>query len=299
MLCGNERQELEETMRAVSWITAPVFVFGLTIAADAAELNPAAIKYQKPDQIKWSAPSAAGSQNAVMTGDPSKPGLYVVFNKWLKGNHFSRPHSHPNDRLITVTGGTWWVGSGPTFDPDHSVAMKAGTFVTHFGKQTHWDGAKDEDATLVIFGDGPGTSTPTPETPGQLGSLDPKAVIFTTPDQYKWRDPTGAAGTNQVVLHGDPTKPGLYVTLNRFKPGNFSKPHFHPNDRFITVLKGTWWVATGNKWSDKNNMEPMPAGSFVTHFGKQVHWDGAKDEEAWVLIAGDGPGTLSLVDEAK
>jgi len=27
-------------------------------------------------------------------------------------------------------------------------------------------------------------------------------------------------------------------------------------------------------------------GSFVTHFGKQVHWDGAKDEEAWVLEYG-------------
>jgi hypothetical protein len=24
----------------------------------------------------------------------------------------------------------------------------------------------------------------------------------------------------------------------------------------------------------------MPAGTFVTHFGKQVHWDGAKDEDA-------------------
>jgi quercetin dioxygenase-like cupin family protein len=88
------------------------------------------------------------------------------------------------------------------------------------------------------------------------------------------------------------------VALNRFKPGNFSKPHFHPNDRFITVVKGTWWVATGNK-ADKDNMVPMPAGSFVTHFGKQAHWDGAKDEEAWVLIVGEGPGTLTLVEEAK
>jgi gentisate 1,2-dioxygenase len=82
------------------------------------------------------------------------------------------------------------------------------------------------------------------------------------------------------------------------QPGNFSKPHFHPNNRFITVVKGTWWVATGNK-VDKDNMEPMPAGSFVTHFGKQVHWDGAKNEEAWVLIVGEGPGTLNLVEEAK
>jgi quercetin dioxygenase-like cupin family protein len=128
--------------------------------------------------------------------------------------------------------------------------------------------------------------------------LDPAALVYKLPDQLKWRDPTGAAGVNQAILHGDPTKPGLYVVLNRFKPGNFSRPHFHPNDRFITVVKGTWWVATGNKF-DPNNTVPMPAGSFVTHFAKQVHWDGAKDEEAWVLITGEGPATLTRVEEAQ
>jgi quercetin dioxygenase-like cupin family protein len=128
--------------------------------------------------------------------------------------------------------------------------------------------------------------------------LNPAALVYKLPDQLQWRDPTGAAGINQAVLQGDPSKPGLYVVLNRFKPGNFSKPHFHPNDRFITVVKGTWWVATGNK-VDMSNIVPMPTGSFVTHFGKQVHWDGAKDEEAWVLIVGEGPGTLTRVEEAK
>jgi quercetin dioxygenase-like cupin family protein len=277
-------------------LAALILAFATT--ADAVELNPAAVAYTPADQIKWNPPSAAGSQNAVMVGDPNKPGIYVVLNKWLKGNHFSRPHFHPNDRFITVLGGTWWVGSGPTFDPDNSVAMRAGTYVNHFGKQVHWDGAKDEDASILIFGEGPGTSQQVPITEGKLAGLDPKAVTYTPPDQYKWRDPTGAAGVNQVVLAGDPTKSGPYVTLNRFKPGNFSKPHFHPNDRYITVLKGTWWVATGNK-VDKDNMVPMRTGTFVTHFAKQVHWDGAKDEEAWVLIVGDGPGTLTLVDEAK
>jgi quercetin dioxygenase-like cupin family protein len=288
-------------MSAHPWrllLAAPLLALGSTMAADAVELNPAAVAYQLPDQIKWNPPNAGGSQNAVMVGDPAKPGLYVVLNKWLKGDHFSRPHSHPNDRFITVLGGTWWVGSGTTFDPDNSVAMPAGTYVTHFGKQVHWDGAKTEDASLLIFGEGPGTSTPAEQTPGKLAGIDPKVMAYTLPDQYKWRDPSGAAGTNQVVLAGDPTKPGPYVTLNRFKPGNFSKPHFHPNDRFITVLKGTWWVATGDK-VDKDSMVPMPAGSFVTHFAKQVHWDGAKDEEAWVLVVGEGPGTLTLVDAAK
>jgi quercetin dioxygenase-like cupin family protein len=128
--------------------------------------------------------------------------------------------------------------------------------------------------------------------------LNPAALAFKAPDQLKWRDPTGAAGINQAILVGDPEKPGLYVVMNRFKPGNFSRPHFHPNDRFITVIKGTWWVATGNKY-DPSLTTPMPTGSFVTHFAKQVHWDGAKDEEAWLIIVGEGPATLTRVEEAK
>ncbi|MFL6936796.1 MAG: hypothetical protein ACJ8EJ_19320, partial [Xanthobacteraceae bacterium] len=62
--------------------------------------------------------------------------------------------------------------------------------------------------------------------------LNPQALVYKLPDQLQWRDPLGASGVNQAILQGDPTKPGLYVVLNRFKPGNFSRPHFHPNDRF-------------------------------------------------------------------
>ena len=115
-------------------LAAAASALALAMPGAAAELNPAALAYKLPDQIKWNPPSAAGSQNEVLVGDPSKPGLYVVRNKWLKGDHFSRPHFHPNDRFITVLSGTWWMGSGATFDPDHSVGLPAGTFVTHFGK---------------------------------------------------------------------------------------------------------------------------------------------------------------------
>src|SRR5579863_3511442 len=77
----------------------------------------------------------------------------------VKGNHFSRPHFHPNDRYIVVLQGTWWVGTGPHFDPAETKPMPAGSFVTHFGKQVHWDGAKDEDVVLLIQGEGPATAT--------------------------------------------------------------------------------------------------------------------------------------------
>jgi hypothetical protein len=72
----------------------------------AAELNPAAVIYKLPEQIPWGPVNAAGAQSAVVVGDPAKPGFYMVYNKWTKGNHFSRPHFHPNDRYIVVLQGT-------------------------------------------------------------------------------------------------------------------------------------------------------------------------------------------------
>jgi quercetin dioxygenase-like cupin family protein len=147
------------TRRALALLPAlaPFLSIG---SARAAALNPAAVAFKLPDQIAWSPPSPAGSQNAVVVGDPTKEGLYLVFTKWLAGNHFSHPHFHPHDRFITVLKGTWWVGSGTKYDPDGTVPMPAGTFVTHYGQQVHFDGAKDEDAVLLIVGEGPGTSTP-------------------------------------------------------------------------------------------------------------------------------------------
>ncbi|WP_246668330.1 MULTISPECIES: cupin domain-containing protein [Bradyrhizobium] len=151
---------MRASKRSWRYLMMPLAFAGMLSVGSAAELNPAAVTYKLPDQIPWSSVDARGAQNAVVVGDPSKPGFYMVYTKWTKGNHFSRPHFHPNDRYIVVLKGTWCVGSGPKFDPDHgTVAMPAGSFVTHFGKEVHWDGAKDEDAVLLIMGEGPATAT--------------------------------------------------------------------------------------------------------------------------------------------
>ena len=152
--------------RALSVAFAAMFLSDLTMMSSAGELDPKAVIFKLPDQINWGPVTPNGNQQAVLFGDPTKPGLYGVMTKWLAGNHFSRPHFHPNDGFITVLSGTWWVGSGPDFDPNTSVPMPAGSFVTHFGKQVHWDGAKDTDAVLLIVGEGPATTTPfVPATP--------------------------------------------------------------------------------------------------------------------------------------
>jgi len=136
-------------------------MLGITAVAGsfavAAELDPKAISITLPENIKWVA-NSNGAETAVLVGDPSKPGLYVVLTKW-KAHHNSRPHFHPNDRFITVLSGTWWVNTGPNYDPDGMKPVPAGSFVTHYGKEIHYDGAKDGDAILQIVGIGPATST--------------------------------------------------------------------------------------------------------------------------------------------
>ena len=139
-------------------IKSIVAILGCLCTVQAADLNPKAVSITLPDQIKW-VEGKNGAAQAVLHGDPAKPGLYIVLTKW-HAHHMSRPHFHPNDRYITVLSGTWWVGTGTRYDPDNTVPIPAGSFVTHFGKEIHYDGAKDEDVVLEILGEGPATNTP-------------------------------------------------------------------------------------------------------------------------------------------
>jgi hypothetical protein len=156
-----EESMLTSWMQRCYWLVALVVAMAVSVGsakAPAPDLNPAAISYKLPNQINWvHAPN--GSDSAVLAGDPSKPGMYIVLTRWT-AHHMSHPHWHPNDRYITVISGTWWVGTGTKYDPDSTFPLPPGTVVTHFGKQVHYDGAKDEDVTLVIAGDGPATQTP-------------------------------------------------------------------------------------------------------------------------------------------
>jgi quercetin dioxygenase-like cupin family protein len=124
-------------------------------SAIAADLDPAILTFKAPQDLKWT--GAKSFQQAVLYGDPTKPGLYIVWAKWAPGAG-SQPHSHPNDRYITVISGTWWVGTGTDYDMAKTVPMKPGSFIRHVAGGIHFDGAKDEEVVLQIVGMGPATS---------------------------------------------------------------------------------------------------------------------------------------------
>jgi len=125
--------------------------------------------------------------------------------------------------------------------------------------------------------------------------LDPAILRFQIPANIQW---TGTDPVKRFTLYGDPTKPGLYAVLIKWPPGSGTRPHTHPNDRFVTVLSGTWWVGTGKEY-DMSKTVPMPAGTFITHTAGGIHFDGAKDEEVILQVVGMGPGTTNYLDAPK
>ena len=87
----------------------------------------------------------------------------------------------------------------------------------------------------------------------QAADLNPKALAYKLPDQLQWRETS--SGAMESVLFGDPSKAGWYIILVKWLPHRMSRPHYHPNDRFATVISGTWWVtrirqACTSSWSN-------------------------------------------------
>ena len=119
-----------------------------------------------------------------------------------------------------------------------------------------------------------------------------KNFVIVKPDQVMWGDLP--AGVKTAVLFGDPSKPGMYVVRNIFPEGIMSSPHSHSEDRFVTVIKGTWYAGTDASW-DPATTVGLPAGSMMFHPAGVVHFDGAMKGATEIQIMGMGPVSTTPV----
>jgi len=115
-------------------------------------------------------------------------------------------------------------------------------------------------------------------------------------DQFQWKPTEGnTLGVETVVLEGDPSKPGFYLTINKFPPGVMSRPHYHPDERNVLVVKGTWYTGETKEWAHDKEVAMKP-GEYMRHPAGGAHYDGAHDEETWVAISGYGPTSATVID---
>ena len=140
------------TKRTTKFMAGAIFL-GTTFLASLAWGEEATI-LKFPQDIKYTS-SGKGVETAVLYGDPSKPGLYVVRLKLPAGSKVM-PHIHPGEaRTMTVLSGTLYFGFGTEFDETKLKPYPAGTFFTELPTTPHFVAAKEGEVIFQATGIGP------------------------------------------------------------------------------------------------------------------------------------------------
>ncbi len=109
-----------------------------------------------PEDIDWKPfpgfPPAA--RLAVLVGDPSQPGPYVVRVKVPSGVKLM-PHRHPEDRIYTVMSGVFYIGLGDQFEGDKVKAYPPGCVIVLPGDTPHFHWAKSGEYVTQVTAVGP------------------------------------------------------------------------------------------------------------------------------------------------
>lgn len=95
------------------------------------------------EKIVWKE-ADAGAKMAVVFGDPSKPGMYVI-RAYFPPGVMSSPHFHGEDRHVIVVQGTWNAGTDDSWDPKATTPLKTGTYMFHKAGAVHYDGSAGDE----------------------------------------------------------------------------------------------------------------------------------------------------------
>lgn len=90
---------------------------------------------------------------AVLEGDPTKEGMFVVRFQFPEGYHIP-PHTHPKTERVTVISGTLLLAMGENLDRSAAKTLTAGTygFWPPGMKHTAWS---EGETVIQLHGIGP------------------------------------------------------------------------------------------------------------------------------------------------
>ena len=161
-------------MRKFIYWGAAFFVAIAGVAASQ-DVQTAAHVLTAPSQLKWGDPPPVfekGAMFTVLSGDPGKPGIYVVRLKMPAGYKIA-PHWHPTDEHVTVISGDLALGMGDKIDQASAKVLPAGGYALLPADMHHYALAKSA-AVVQVHGMGPFALTyvnpaddPSKRAPGQ------------------------------------------------------------------------------------------------------------------------------------
>ena len=118
---------------------------------------------------------------------------------------------------------------------------------------------------------------------GQQGEKD---IVGITQTQVEWFTPSYYTdGRQRAQLYGDSSKGGPWIDRVKIPAGKHVGAHTHPQDELVTVIEGTWFVGSGNKY-DPAKLQGYSAGSFVLIPAGLPHFVAAKENAVIVQLSG-------------
>jgi quercetin dioxygenase-like cupin family protein len=106
------------------------------------------------ETLKWNPTPFPDVTVAVIAGSPAASGLYAMFAKYPAGGT-SVPHTHPDQRVVTVISGTYYAGAGTEFDESKLKPLGPGTTIIVPANSPHYAAAKDGETIVQEIGIGP------------------------------------------------------------------------------------------------------------------------------------------------
>ena len=105
------------------------------------------------EQVRWSTPPyyKDGRQRAQLFGDSSQGGAWID-RVMIPAAMRVLAHTHPQDELVTVIEGTWYVGEGEKFDSTKLKAYPPGSFIVIPAGTPHFVATKDGAVVVQLSG---------------------------------------------------------------------------------------------------------------------------------------------------
>jgi quercetin dioxygenase-like cupin family protein len=118
------------------------------------------------ETLKWNSTPFPGVTASLIAGDLKASGMYVMLVKYSAGGKVL-PHTHSDQRIVTVISGTYYAGDGTEFDESKLKPLKSGTTIIVPAGAAHFAAAKDGEVIVQEAGIGPSTTKPWPKGAGK------------------------------------------------------------------------------------------------------------------------------------
>ena len=142
-------------IRVILWAALACTLASWSNASDGALEAASAMVRLTPSEISaLAAGNGSGVQMTNLIGDPTQPGLYTV-RVAIAPHTQVRPHSHRDNRSVTVMSGTWHMGYGTSFDASALKDLPPGSVYTEPARQPHFAQTTDEPVVIWVTGNGP------------------------------------------------------------------------------------------------------------------------------------------------